>query len=138
VLLFSRTGSLERTWTPGELWGDGEPTDWERDWPAQGGRLHAYLSRQRSIEEVLALPEGPAILVREPSGAGARWRLAVLAPEVEWYDIPAGALPGVARLRGDVDETGRIALVGTPRELYEEAQVAHNELILLRLQHPVS
>jgi hypothetical protein len=133
VLLFSSSGALKKSWTPEELWGSDEVMEWTGERQIGRQNLKSYLSKQRLIEEVLPLPRGPAIVVREPKGQGARWRLAVLGAEIEWYEIPASDITAVARLRGDADERGRIVLVGTPREMFAEALVAQNEVIVLSL-----
>jgi hypothetical protein len=132
VLLFSSSGSLKKTWSPEEIWGGtSSPSG---DGRIKPGGLRGFLAKQRLIDEVLALPQGPAIVVREPrSQGGARWRLGVLGAEVEWYDIPITGVDGAAKLRGDVDAQGRIALVGAWREIYEEAQLARSELVVLSL-----
>lgn len=133
VMLFSSTGKLKTTWSPKELWGDGEETGWQEKGLGEPASLGKYLAARRIIEEVLPLPEGAAIVVREPKGDGAKWRLGVLGPEVQWYDIPVSGVSSVARLRGDADAKGRIVLVGTPREFYESARVSENEVLVLRL-----
>jgi hypothetical protein len=71
------------------------------------------------------------LVVREPKGDEARYRLGVLGPEVQWYDIPVGDLSSFARLRGDVDEDGKIILVGVERG--PTARISKSEVIVLRL-----
>ena len=139
VLLFSPLGSLERRWTPEDLWGDGNPgrgraPGEEEAWrKTKFGReeLRRILGERRTIDEVLPLPEGPAIVVREPRGEEARYRLGVLGPEVRWYDIPVRNVSPLARLRGDADEQGRIVLVAVERG--PNARVASSEVLVLRL-----
>lgn len=142
VLRLASRGKVKEVWTAEELWGD--PTD---RW-AEGDEdfLHVFspedfdkfLGARRTVDAVLGLPEGPAIVVREPKGGKSRWRLGVLSPEVRWYDIPLGKeeLTSVAQLRGDADDEGRIVLVGTVRELHEELHVSKNQVLVLRVPVP--
>jgi hypothetical protein len=130
VLLFNASGSLRRTWTPEEIWGEGGSAEV----PDQDSRkLKSVAASRHLIEEVLPLAEGPAIVVRDSGGSGTRWRLGVLGDEIAWYDIPVSGVDRIARLRGDVDEHGRIVLVGAQRELYEEARLSKSEVIVLSL-----
>jgi hypothetical protein len=133
VLLFSSAGKLKKTWSPEELWGEGKEMVSEERGRIEEATFGSFLAAERVIDEVLALPEGPAIVVREPTGRGARWRLGVLGPEVQWYEIPVGHLSSAARLRGDADDKGRIVLVGGARELYDAARVAKSEVLVLEL-----
>jgi hypothetical protein len=135
VLLFSSAGKLKKTWTPEELWGEGERTVWRegRVETVEIGDLRDFLAVERVIDEVLVLPEGPAIVVREPGGKPTRWRLGVLGPEIRWYDIPTRGISPVARLRGDADHRGRIALVPVVRELHSTVRVSQDELLVLAL-----
>jgi len=138
VLLFSASGSLQRRWTPEEIWGSGKPGKaavgdeeaW-RNWKFEPEELRRVLASRRTIDAVLPLPEGPAIVVREPRGDTARYRLGVLGPEIRWYDIPLGNVSPMARLRGDVDEQGRIVLAAVER--WPQAPVASSEVLVLRL-----
>lgn len=140
VLLFSSSGKLKQTWTANQLWSDGEgqvpgggDAELWRDRDVSETRFFQHLARARTVDAVLELPQGPAIVVREPRHGATRWRLALLSPEVRWFDIPTGTLSSVAQLRGDADKEGRIVLVGTTRELYEKAQLANNQLLVVRL-----
>jgi hypothetical protein len=72
-------------------------------------------------------------VVREPGGKPTRWRLGVLGPEIRWYDIPTRGISPVARLRGDADHRGRIALVPVVRELHSTVRVSQDELLVLAL-----
>lgn len=140
VMRFSYQGKLKETWTAEELWNDeeGEVLDdaeahvWTRE--RVGGKDYAkFLSTRRVVDAVLSLPEGPAVVVREPAGGEARWRLAVLSPEVRWYDIPVDHVSSVAQLGADADDDGRIVVVGTTREVFEEVRVTRNEVLVLRV-----
>jgi hypothetical protein len=139
VLLFSASGSLKRQWTPEELWGGGKAGNGEgvgnvqawRNWRYEPEVLARLLASRRLIDEVLPLPEGPAIVVREPRSDAARYRLGVLGPEIRWYDIPLGNVSPLARLRGDADEKGRIVLAAVER--WPTAPVSSSEILVLRL-----
>lgn len=143
VLRFSSTGKLKETWTAGEIWGDGseilddrEEARWTDHRPRGGEDYEAFLNNRRIVDAVLGLPEGPAIVVREPDGGAARWRLAVLAPEIRWYEIPVKNVSSAAQFTGDADVEGRIVMVGATRELHEEVRVTENEVLVMRLPLP--
>ncbi len=141
VLRFSSTGRLKETWTAEEIWNDGKgeilddgkEAFWAEHRPLSGEDFGWFLNTRRIVEAVLGLPEGPAIVVREPEGGRTRWRLAVLSPEVRWYDIPVKNVSSAAQLRGDADDEGRIVIVGATRELHDEVRVEENEVLVLRL-----
>jgi hypothetical protein len=139
VWLFSASGSLKRQWTSEELWGSAkagagegvQPVREWRNWRFDREVLGRVLASRTVIDDVLPLPEGPAIVVREPRGDGARYRLGVLGPEIRWYDIPAVQASPLARLQGDVDEQGRIVLAAFQR--WPQARVPSSEILVLRL-----
>jgi len=118
VLRFSSSGALKERWSPEELGASVE--GWKADSKIEGERvalkdLRRFLATQRTVEDVLGLPEGPAIVVREPKGDQARYRLGVLGPEIQWFEIPVGDVNAMAWLRGDADERGRIVLAAVER-----------------------
>jgi hypothetical protein len=138
VLSFSDSGSFRQRWSDEDLWGGevrakGEGPE-EKGW--QEGNfgeeeLRRFLASRRTIDAILPLPEGPAIVVRESKDDEARYRLGVLGPKVRWYDIPVGNLSAMARLRGDTDKNGRIVLVGVERG--RTAPVSQSEILVLEL-----
>ncbi|MFP3940220.1 MAG: hypothetical protein ACLF0P_07930 [Thermoanaerobaculia bacterium] len=141
VLRLSARGKVKEVWTAEELWGD--PTErWAEGEvgldPFGSKEFKELLGARRTVDAVLALPEGPAIVVREPKDGTSLWRLGVLSPEVRWYDIPLGEgdLTSVAQLRGDADDDGRIVLVGTIRELHEGLHVSKNQVLVARVPVP--
>lgn len=143
AMRFSYQGKLKETWNAEELWESREEGDAvsgeEEAWTeglVSGKTFGKFLSRRRLVDAILALPEGPALVVREPKGSEARWRLVVLSPEVRWYDIPVTRISSVAQFRGDADNEGRIVVVGAIRELWDEAQVKQNEVVVMRLPLP--
>lgn len=142
VLRFSSTGKLKETWTADEIWGDGkgqildrgEEEFWTDGQPLPAKDFGRFLNKRRVVDAILELPEGIAIVVREPEGGKTRWRLAVLAPEeVRWYEIPVENVSSAAQFRGDADDDGRIVMVGTARELDDEVRVKENEVLVMRL-----
>jgi len=138
VLSFSDSGSFKQRWGSEDLWG-GEVRA-KAEGPEEKGwqegsfgkdELRRFLASRRTIDAILPLPEGPAIVVRESKGDEARYRLGVLGPKVRWYDIPVGNLSAMARLRGDADKNGRIVLVGVERG--PTAPVSQSEILVLEL-----
>ncbi len=130
VFQLSSSGSVKRAWRPEDLWG--EATRWG------GGGLEpknfkAFLAAGNTIDQVLALPEGPAVVVRVPHGASAHYRLGVLGAETRWYDIPDLKVSSLGQLRGDADAGGRIVLAGVARSAHPSAQVAASEIVVLSL-----
>jgi hypothetical protein len=141
VWLFSTSGGLKQRWSPEELWGaeegpepsavSGEEKGWKRGDVIDQRRLQQILAARRTVDEVLPLHEGPAIIVREPRAGQARYRLGVLGAEIRWYDIPIRNVTALARLRGDADENGRIVLMGVERG--PMGRLSSNEIFILRL-----
>jgi hypothetical protein len=141
ALLLSPSGKLRRGWRAEELergsrhQGESRVREWWTGGALAPAEWHRFLAAHQTIEEVLALPEGPGVVVREPSANGVRYRLGVLGPKVRWYDIPVGDLSSAAQLRGDVDAHGRIVLAGVMRSAAEVARVSVSEVLVLRLPH---
>lgn len=133
VYRFSLQGKLKHSWTAEDLWGkagDGQEPSKE---PVGEKDFAPFLRSRRTIEEIIPMGESPAIVVRKPEGGTVRWLLGVLDADIAWYEIPIAGISPTAHLRGDADDKGRIVLIGSPRELYESAQLAKNELVVLRL-----
>ena len=89
-----------------------------------------FANTKATIDSVLSLPEGPALVVREPRNGRPRYRLAVLGPEIQWYEIPMPDGYVVAQLRGDADAQRRIVLVPTLRIPLRAAQMAEREVVV--------
>jgi len=118
VLRFSSSGAVKERWSPEEL--GASVKEWQGDSKTEAERvplkdLRRFLTAQSTIEDVLALREGPAIVVREPRGNQVRYRLGVLGAEIQWYEIPVGEVNAMAWLRGDADTRGRIVLAAVER-----------------------
>jgi hypothetical protein len=79
VLQLSVSGALKTRWSAQELWGDAK--GWTEG-QVDPKTFLRFLAAAKTIDLVLALPEAPAIVVREPKGGGARYRLGVLGPEM--------------------------------------------------------
>jgi hypothetical protein len=82
-----------------------------------------YLESQRLIvEDVLPIGKQPAILVRYRSREKATFFLAVLGPELIWFEVGLGNHPASVRLRADHHAgKGRIAVLATDRNQVEES-----------------
>jgi hypothetical protein len=139
VLQLSGSGAIRRQWAPEELWGKQNTRSSDLDAAQLGDvdsqldNIHKVLAGGDTIEVVLALRQGPGVIVREPNGKAARYRLAVLGPEIRWYDIPGLRVSAIAQIRGDVDAQGRIVLAGAARARQESVRVSESEVIVLRL-----
>lgn len=140
VLQLSASGAVKRQWGPEELWGKAktrsqalDATQLMGDPESQLKNFERFLAGGDTVEVVLALREGPGIVVREPKSKGARYRLAVLGPETRWYDVPDLRVSPLAQIRGDVDARGRIVLAGTTRTPDESLPVSESEVVVLIL-----
>ena len=65
--------------------------------------VYAWINQHRSLDDVIALPEGPGLLVRERGKDGlTRWELRVLRPQgVDRYAIPIQSQLPHAKLHAD-------------------------------------
>lgn len=81
VHLYDASGKLLRTWDTGTL---GIDTDCPSLTAEQARRLQepvarvAWLNQQRTVDDVLSLPQGPALLVKHVTAGQTRWDLKVL------------------------------------------------------------
>lgn len=139
LLLLSSTGKIKDRWTAGDLWGDEAESlaieellwdDFEKD---SQGLQKQRLGKGGFIDEVLAFGDDPAVIVRRPSKEGRRWLLGLLGPEIQWYEIPGVRLGGFGRLRGDVDEKGRLVLLGTGHGVSDDAYLDRSQVLVLEL-----
>lgn len=135
VLEFATSLRLKSHWQKEDLWHDGL---WKAEKGWSGGAVTPetflrFLEAGRTIESILTLPEGPAILVRQPQNGGPRYRLGVLGQDIEWFDLPNLHISPVAQLRGYADTQGRLVLVGVRRNALASASIADNEIVRLRL-----
>jgi hypothetical protein len=108
VLLFNADGRLLRTWDSKSLGIDtpdcaGLTTEQSGQFSASYVARYEFLNRYRTVEEILPLPQGPALLVRSVAEGKVRWELKLLAgARVLTYQVPiTGDLP-YDRLHGDV------------------------------------
>jgi hypothetical protein len=130
VLRLSDGGAVKERWSLDELLG-------KQQKPWAGGqedlaKIQSFLRAGATADTVLGLPEGAAVLVREPVGGGVRYRLAVLGAEVRWYTVPM-KLGALARIRADVDAEGRIVLIGVNRTGSSDTKIGASEMIVARL-----
>jgi hypothetical protein len=121
--IYSANGQRARTWTSKQL---GITTDDCKGLTrsesgvlqTQPDRASRWLAQHRVLEDILPLPQGPALVVRY-RGADAKihreLRLLRLAGGIESYAIPIEDDRGLGRIKGDVRD-GKIVLL-----LYEMA-----------------
>lgn len=127
--VYSADGKLIRTWTSAQA---GLSTDCSKMSQEESDRLHtrpeeqvAWLNQQRVLDDILALPAGPGLLVRSLApNDKVRWELRVLTPSgVLTYDLPLTGDRPTDRLHGDV-RNGRIVLLVS--ELYFHKGTRHS------------
>lgn len=114
VFLYDRSGRLVRSWETQPLGldtdcrlGKGE----ERLIAASLEHRFARLNARRTIEDILPLPQGPALVARRFEDGVVRWQLLVLQQDRHAaYELPFTSSSPKARLRGDV-RNGKLAFV---------------------------
>ena len=117
VFLFGADGKLRHAWEAadagidtgcGPAQGEAQAT-FARDWRL---RYTAFLNRQRILDDVVALPAGPGLIVRTVSAGVTRWQLTVLRPGqvARSYPLPVTSGTGFGHLRADARD-GVLALL---------------------------
>ena len=108
VHLFSASGQPLHTWKNAAVGLDAP--DCAGISPRQESELRAsysarfdFLNRHRVLEDILRLPQGPGLLIREVEAGKVRWTVSLLqGDQIATYQVPiTGDLP-YDRLRGDV------------------------------------
>lgn len=106
VQLFDRRGRLIRTWrTAGLGYQDGCGLSFEQSEAlADITPRQQWRNRRQLLDELVVLPEGPVLIIRQPAADGTRWR-GILLP----YDgapvalsIPVSSPSPHAHIKGDV------------------------------------
>ncbi len=69
------------------------------------------LDRVVLVDDILAFKDGPGFLLRLRGGGGFVWKLILLTASPEVLDVPITVSAAGVRLRGDVDDRGRIAIL---------------------------
>lgn len=114
--LFSAAGKQVRAWSAEDT---GLTTDTSTMTSEQSLRMrgtlesvYAWVNRYRSLDDVIALPEGPGLLVRQRDQDGwIRWELRVLLPQgVVSYSIPIQSRLPHSKLHADF-RAGQIAFL---------------------------
>lgn len=110
LYLYSKTGQLLRTWQTDELGIDTECGLNKKEMyhlSADYDARAAWINQRRTVDEILALPEGPGLILRKSSDMGTTWQLKVLGADgdVGVVDLPfVGASPNwhlTADVRGE-------------------------------------
>lgn len=135
--LFSREGTLLRTWNTDllglDVAGDcARRTIAERNaFLAHPERWLRWLNGHRVVDEVLPLPDGPGLIVRQVRDGKVSWELDVLRPQgIERYEIPVPDASVDQRVSGDV-RNGRIVLLVVDRTLRQEPTAIPGKLVIL-------
>ncbi len=107
VFWFDPEGKLKRTWTSEELGLDGGCTvkrpDVMRYSTDEAARYRERINQRVVVDEILALPQGPALVTRRRREGVVRWSLLRLAAtgEVRSEALPLTSPEERAHLRGD-------------------------------------
>jgi hypothetical protein len=116
VFWYEPDGKLRRTWETSTLGIDDACPDDEKkrdEISAFPAPRIAWLKKHRIVDDVIALPSGPGLIVRDPQPNGeTRWRLLALARDgaFKTWSVPITATAPVAHLTADV-RGERIAFV---------------------------
>jgi hypothetical protein len=116
VSLYSPQGRLLRTWDSARLGLDTDCGSLSVEKAQQYGvnwlQRMAWLNQRRILDEILPLPQGPALLIRSVFQGQVSWELKVLTQSggVSVYRLPVRSQNERSRLRGDV-RGGNIVLV---------------------------
>ncbi len=108
VFLYGPTGRLVRTWQADAIGldvGCDLSPELHRRLASDGHfRQLDYLNRRRTLDEILPLASGPALVVREVSQGSTSWRLELLHPDgsVASAALPVRSGSAYSHIRGDV------------------------------------
>lgn len=115
VRLFDRQGKLVRTWkTAGLGYEDRCSLTFEQSEPlAHMGPRQSWMNRRQLLDEMIVLPEGPMLIIRQPVLNGTRWRGVLLPYSGKPVDvaIPVSSKSPHAHVRADVRGSRVIASV---------------------------
>lgn len=133
--LYDASGKLVRTWDTGTLGIDTDcstlSADQARRLQAPGPRM-AWLNQRRTVDDILPLPQGPALLVKSVSGGQTRWEMKILHRQGGFSTLPLPITYSGFRgaLRADI-QGDRIAFLKIGFE--KDAVQSKARLILARL-----
>ncbi len=105
------------------------------------GQLSLYgnwINRQTVLEEALATPAGPALVIRTMKGGLPTWRLHVLGAEkVTSFDLPLRAETPYDRLTGDV-RGDKLAVLLSDRTHFPRVSPKPDRVVLLEFSSAIS
>jgi len=115
IFWYSKDGELQHTWESSALGLEDEckpMLDNMGDLAIDPNVQNRWLAARRIVDEILPLPDGPGVIIREIKDEKAQWRMARLRADgtVSWLDLPFKGSSTWARLKGDVMGT-RIAFL---------------------------
>lgn len=107
IFWYTKSGQLQRTWESSALGLEDvcKPffglTDQLAIDPHARNR---WLNQRKVVDEILPLPNGPGIIIREMKDHEIRWRMAMLTADgkVSWLDLPLVGSSTYSHLKGDV------------------------------------
>lgn len=98
--------------------------------------VEEWVNKHQIVDEVLATPKGPALIVRRWEGGLPAWRLYVLgAAQVESFDLPVRAVSPFDRLAADVRGNRLALLVGDFTSFPRRSEVA-DRVFVVKLTPP--
>jgi hypothetical protein len=135
--LYSAAGKLSRTWDTAQIGldsGDCETLDGKlrNRLYADPEPRFAWLNQRRTLDDILALPGDPGLIVRRVAQGRTSWELKILGREgkITTVALPVRSTTDLAHLRGDV-RGDRIAILVS--EYGKHGPAAPPRLILARI-----
>ncbi len=130
---YDASGSLKRAWESEALGLDGACSGTRPGLAANPEAQFAWVNQRRVLDDILPLPAGPGLLLRDVVDGVTRWHLKVLHPDgsITTGEVPVTSTTGQAHLRGDVRgsrvallvvEYGRERPAATPRLVIAEVR----------------
>ncbi len=116
VYLYGPQGKLLRVWSSEAVGFDAgcglSDEDMYRLSADEPGRW-AWVNQRRTVDDVLALPEGPGLIVRSVRGGKTHWQLKILSTSgtISSCDLPISSDSDLAHLAGDVRDGELVLLV---------------------------
>ncbi len=132
IYWYDSSGNLVRTWES-ETFGLGGLCSANEGLAASPEVQYTFVNRRRMLDDILPLPAGPGLLLRDFAGGENRWHLKILHRNgsIGHVEIPITSSTGKAHLRGDV-RGNRVALLVV--EYGRHAPAAKPRLIIAELR----
>jgi hypothetical protein len=139
VKLFDANRRLLRTWPTDKLGYEDRCTLPEDQSIALGSDLKGrtdWVNRRQMLDEMLALPEGPLLVIRKATPKGTEWRGVLLpltgGPPLD-VTLPISSPSRLAHVKADL-RGDRVAFLITEHTLPKEARPVPTRVVIARLQ----